>query len=121
MHGDFSPEAQAAAERKAHAATVFAAHAPVITAAADLVAEGHVVVAVVSSEQEFAGTTHVELAAVVDIVPTLEGDGGCAMVFAPGTSEDEVRRRADEMASIARSRAEIIARIAARRGAVDQD
>jgi hypothetical protein len=114
-HGDFSLEARVAAERKAQAAAVFAEHAERIADAADVVAEGYVLVAVVSSEHELTGTHHVEQAAVVETVPQLEGEGW-AMVFSPGTSAAEVVRRTDEMAGIARARAEMIARIRARRG-----
>jgi hypothetical protein len=38
------------------------------------------------------------------------------MVFSPGCSVDDVRRRTDEMASIASQRAAAIERIIARRG-----
>jgi hypothetical protein len=115
MHGDYSPEAGTAAERKAQAASVFAAHAERIADAADIVAEGYVLVAVVSADHELTGTHHVEQAAVVELVPQLEGDGGWAMVFSPGTTAAEVVRRTDEMATIARQRADMIARIRARR------
>ena len=114
-HGDFSPEAHTAAQNKATAAGVFAANAERIAQAADLVDEGYVLVAVVSPEHELTGTHHVEQASVVETVPQLEGDGGWAMVFSPGTTAAEVVRRTDEMAQIARQRAEMITRIRARR------
>lgn len=115
-HGDFSPEAHEAAERKAQAAGVFADHADRIAEASDLVSDDHVLVAVVSADHELTGTHHVEQASVVERIPELEGDGGWAMVFSPGTSADEVVRRTDEMAAISRQRAEMIKRIQARRG-----
>jgi hypothetical protein len=118
-HGDYSPSARAAAVAKARAATIFAEQAERIAAAAELVAEGFVLVAVVSADHELTGTHHVEQAAVVDLVPQLEGEGGWAMVFSPGTSAGDVQRRAAEMATIASARAEMIARIAARRGTAD--
>jgi hypothetical protein len=114
-HGDFSPEAHVAAQNKAQAASVFAANADRIAQAADLVADGFVLVAVVSAEHELTGTHHVEQTAVVATVPELEGDGW-AMVFSPGTTAVEIVRRTDEMAQIARQRAEMIARIRSRRG-----
>jgi hypothetical protein len=114
-HGDYSLEARAAAEGKARAAAVFAAHAERIAQAADTVAEGYVLVAVVSSEHELTGTHHVEQATVVEAIPALEGDGW-AMVFSPGTTAADVQRRTDEMATIARRRAEMITRIRTRRG-----
>jgi hypothetical protein len=49
-------------------------------------------------------------------VPELEGDGGWAMVFTVGAGVDDVRRRTDEMATLARRRAEMIDRINSRRG-----
>jgi hypothetical protein len=113
-HGDFSLEARAAAEQKARAAGVFAAHAERIAQAADMVAEGYVLVAVVSAEHELTGTHHVEQATVVEAIPELEGDGW-AMVFSPGTTAAEVYRRTEEMATIARRRAEMITRIRTRR------
>lgn len=114
-HGDFSPEARAAAERKARAAGVFGEHAEVIVAALPGVPEGHVLVAVVDPEHAFTGTHHVAEGELVVRVPELEA-GGWAMVFTSGTELGEVRRRADEMGTLARRRAEMITRILARRG-----
>jgi len=113
-HGDFSPEARAAAQRKAQAARVFAEHADLIVAALPEVPEGHVLVAVVDDAHEFSGTHHVAQEEIVVRVPELEG-GGWAMVFTDGSDADDVRRRADEMATLAQRRAEMIARITARR------
>jgi hypothetical protein len=113
-HGDFSPEARSAAQQKARAAGVFAAHAEVIAAALPDVPDGHVLVAVVDEAHEFSGTHHVANDDIVARVPELEG-AGCAMVFSTGADVDEIRRRTDEMATLARRRAEMITRILARR------
>jgi hypothetical protein len=113
-HGDYSVEARAAAEGKARAAGVFAEHAETIVAALRLVPDGHVLVAVVDDAHEFAGTHHVAKDEIVARVPELESSGW-AMVFATGTEVADVRRRADEMATLARRRAEMITRIRTRR------
>ena len=113
-HGDHSPAARAAAERKAQAAGVFADHAEIIVAALPDVPDGHVLVAVVDAEHAFSGTHHVAQDEIVARVPELEGTGW-AMVFAVGTDADAIRRRTDEMATLARRRAEMITRIQARR------
>lgn len=116
MHGDFSPEARIAAERKQRAAAIFADHAEVIVAALPDVPAGYVLVAIVDPEHEFSGTHHVAQEQIVERVPELEGDGGWAMVFTVGAGVDDVRRRTDEMATLARRRAEMIDRINSRRG-----
>jgi hypothetical protein len=113
-HGDHSPEARAGAEDKARAAGVFADHAEVIVAALPDVPDGHVLVAVVDAGHEFSGTHHVAQDEIVARVPELEGEGW-AMVFTVGTDVDAVRRRTEEMATLARRRAEMITRIQARR------
>jgi hypothetical protein len=115
MHGDFSPEARADAERKARAAAIFAEYAEVIVAALPDVPDGHVLVAIVDDEHAFSGTHHVAQTEIVARVPELEG-GGWAMVFTSGSDVDEVRRRTDEMGDLARRRAEMITRILTRRG-----
>jgi hypothetical protein len=115
VHGDFSPRARADAEGKQRAAAVFAEHAEVIVAALPDVPAGHVLVAIVDDEQAFAGTHHVAQEQIVERVPELEGDGGWAMVFTVGIGVEDVRRRAEEMAVLARRRAETIDRIIARR------
>ena len=115
MHGDLSPEARARAGRTVDAAAVFAEHAEHIVAALPEVPDGHVLVAVVDDEHAFGGTHHVEQERLVERVPELEG-GGWAMVFTSGVDEAAVRRRTEEMASIARKRGEIIDRIRAKRG-----
>ncbi len=112
-HGDHSPEARHAALGKAKAATVFADNAEVIVAALVDVPEGHVLVAVVDHTHDFTGTHHVPQTDIVARVPELEREGW-AMVFTDGTDAEGVRRRADEMATLARRRAEMITRINAR-------
>ncbi len=113
-HGDYSPAARAAAHDKARAAGVFAEHAEVIVAALPDIPAGHVLIAVVDDAHEFGGTHHVAQDEIVARVPVLEGSGW-AMVFTRGTDADGVRRRAEEMATLARRRAEMITRILTRR------
>jgi hypothetical protein len=113
-HGDYSAEARTAAEGKAKAAGVFADHAEVIVAALPDLPEGHVLVAVVDSAHVFTGTHQVAKDDIVVRVPELEGTGW-AMVFAAGSEVADVRRRTDEMAALARRRAEMITRIRTRR------
>jgi hypothetical protein len=113
-HGDYSVAAKTAAEGKARAAGVFADHAETIVAALPDVPDGHVLVAVVDEAHEFAGTHHVANGDIVERVPELEG-AGWAMVFARETRVEEVRRRSDEMGTLARRRAEMITRIRTRR------
>jgi hypothetical protein len=113
-HGDYSAEARTAAEGKARAAGVFAAHAEAIVAALPGMPDGYVLVAVVDDTHEFTGTHHVAKDDIVARVPELEGTGW-AMVFAPGSEVADVHRRTDEMASLARRRAEMITRIRTRR------
>ncbi|MBE7188016.1 hypothetical protein [Jatrophihabitans endophyticus] len=113
-HGDYSPEAKAAAEGKARAADVFAEHAEIIVERLPDVPEGHVLVAIVDGGHGFGGTHHVKQDEIVERVPELEQEGW-AMVFTPGSDVDEVRRRTDEMATLARRRAEMITRIRTRR------
>ena len=113
-HGDYSTEARDAAERKAVAAGVFADHAEVIVAALPDLPDGHVLVAVVDADHAFAGTHHVASDDIVVRVPELEA-GGWAMVFSPETELADVRRRTDEMATLAARRREMIDRILAKR------
>lgn len=114
-HGDYSPEAKEAALGKARAAGVFADHAEVIVAALPDVPAGHVLVAIVDDGHAFSGTHHVAQTDIAERVPQLEAETGWAMVFTPGTDVDEIRRRTDEMGTLARRRAEMITRITARR------
>jgi hypothetical protein len=113
-HGDYSDEARLAAQGKARAAGVFADNAEVIVAALPDLPEGHVLVAIVGHDHEFAGTHHVPQDALIARIPELEV-AGWAMVFTDGTDADTVRRRSDEMGTLARRRAEMITRIRARR------
>lgn len=115
MHGDLSPEARDRAGRTVEVAAVFAEHAELIVERLPDVPEGHVLVAVVDGAHEFSGTHHVEQTDLVMRVPELEQTGGWAMVFSPGSSVEDVRRRTDEWADIARRRAAAIDRILARR------
>ena len=115
MHGDFSPEARARAGRTVDVAAVFAQNAEAIVAALPEVPHGHVLIAVVDHQHVFTGTHHVEKATMVERVPELEGPQGWAMVFSPGTTVADVRRRTAEMAAIAGRRIAAIDRIAARR------
>jgi hypothetical protein len=116
VHGDYSPQAREAAHGKARAAAVFAENAEVIVAALPDLPDGHVLVAVVDRAHAFSGTHHVAKGELVARVPELEA-GGWAMVFTGGSDVAEVRRRTDEMGSLARRRAEMITRILSRRGA----
>ena len=118
-HGDFSPEARERAHRTVLVADVFSDNAEGIIAALPDVPDDHVLVAVVDSSHAFTGTYHVDRAELVERVPELESEGGWAMVFAPGSSIDDVRRRTDEMASIASQRAAVIERIIAKRAAAE--
>jgi hypothetical protein len=113
-HGDYSPEARDAAEAKVRAAGIFSEHAEVIVAALPDVPEDHVLVAIVDAGHEFGGTHHVAKDDIVARVPELEATGW-AMVFTSGSDVADVRRRADEMATLARRRAEMITRIRTRR------
>jgi len=113
-HGDYSPEARAAAEAKVRAAGIFAEHAEVIVAALPDVPDGHVLVAIVDEGHAFTGTHHVAKDEIVARVPELESTGW-AMVFTTGSDVADVRRRADEMATLARRRVEMITRIRTRR------
>lgn len=114
-HGDFSPEARARAGRTAEVAAIFADQAELIVAALLDVPSDHVVVAVVDAQHEFTGTHRVERAELAQRIQELEHPDGWAMVFSPGTSVEQVRRRSAEMGSIARQRVAAIDRILARR------
>jgi hypothetical protein len=114
MHGEYTPEARAAAEGKVRAAGIFADHADVIVAALPDVPADHVLVAIVDEGHAFTGTHHVSKDELVARVPELEASGW-AMVFTVGADVDDVRRRTEEMATLARRRAEMITRILARK------
>jgi hypothetical protein len=117
---DLSPEAQQRAEHTVLVAEVFSANADRIAAAIVEIPDGHVLVAVVDASHEFTGTHHVARSDLVSTVPSLEGEGGWAMVFSPGADADHVRRRTAEMASIARQRIDAIERILARRAGTSE-
>lgn len=117
MHGDFSPEARERALRTILVADVFADHAEEIVADLLHIPGEHVLVAVVDENHGYGGTHHVEEAKIVARVPELEEPGGWAMVFSAGTNPVEVRRRADQMADIAKQRVQAIDRILAKRAA----
>jgi hypothetical protein len=112
---DPSPQARARAGRTVAVATVFADNADTIAAALADVPAGHVLVALVDHEHAFTGTHHVEQTSMVERIPELEGPEGWAMVFTPGATAEDVRRRAAEMADIASQRIAVIDRITARR------
>jgi hypothetical protein len=118
---DLSPQARERARRTVGVADVFADHAEQIEAAVADVPEGHVLVAVVDAEHRFTGTHHVSTAELVNRVTELEGPGGWAMVFSPGADAESVRRRTEEMASIAGQRVAAIDRITARRQLRDRE
>jgi hypothetical protein len=111
---DLSPEAKARASRTVEVAEVFADNADLIVAALTDVPDGHVLVALVNDGHAFTGTHHVEKATMVDRVIELE-QGGWAMVFTPGATAEDIRRRTTEMAGIAQQRIAAIDRITARR------
>jgi hypothetical protein len=112
---DLSPEARARAGRTVDVAGVLAEHADEIVAALVDVPDGHVLIALVNHEHQFTGTHHVEKATMVERIPELEGPDGWAMVFSPGATVADVRRRTSEMADIASKRIAAIDRITARR------
>ena len=114
-HGDFSPEARAHAERTVEVAAIFADSAELIVARLDDLPAGHVLVAVIDTDNRISGMHHVEQTNLVERIPQLEESEGRSMVFSPGSSVADVRRRTDDMAATARRRAEVIDRIAARR------
>jgi hypothetical protein len=117
MHGDLSPEARERALRTILVADIFADNADQIVADLLHVPGNHVLVAVVDENHGFAGTHHVEESKIVEKVPEMEQPGGWAMVFSAGTNPVEVRRRADQMADLAKKRVEVIDKILARRAA----
>jgi hypothetical protein len=114
-HGDFSPEARAHAERTVEVAAIFSDSAELIVARLEDVPAGHVLVAVVDLDNRVSGMHHVEQTDLVQRVPQLEATEGRSMVFSPGSSVADVRRRTEDMAATARRRAEVIDRINARR------
>jgi hypothetical protein len=114
-HGDFSPAARTHAERTIEVAAIFADHAEFIVARLGDVPAGHVLVAVVDADNQVSGLHHVGQGELVERVPQLEASDRRSMVFSPGASVADIRRRTDDMAATARKRAEVIDRINARR------
>jgi hypothetical protein len=112
---DVSPEQIERSRRTIQAARVFADNSEAIVAHVGELPDDHVVVAVVTSEHEFAGVHHVSRLELVERVPQLEGPSGWAMVFSPGTDHAHVAARTEEMISLADKRIEMISRIAGRR------
>jgi hypothetical protein len=110
-----SPEARERAHRTVLVADVFAENAEFIVAALPDLPDDVVLVAVVDPDHAFSGTHQVQQADLVERVPDLEEGGGWAMVFSHGATVDDIRRRTNEMASIARQRAAAIDRINAKR------
>ncbi|HJQ43849.1 MAG TPA: hypothetical protein VJ831_12240 [Jatrophihabitantaceae bacterium] len=110
----FSPEARLRAEATIEVASVFAARAGEVLAALPYVPDGFVLVGIVAADQSFTGLHQIATATIVDEVPQLEGDGW-AMVFPPGTTEDDIQRRTSELADINRQRIAAIDRIIAKR------
>jgi hypothetical protein len=112
---DLSPEAKDRARRTIAVSQVIAAHADEIAEATLSVPDGHVLVAVVDSDYEFAGMHWVSESELIERIADLEGPGGSAMVFSPGIEVGHVHGRASELASIAEQRIATIDRITARR------
>jgi hypothetical protein len=119
-HGDYSPAARERATHTVEVAAVFADSAELIIAELPDVPAEHVLVAIVNRMQEFTGTHQVERATMVERVPVLE-NGGWGLVVSPGSTAEDVRRRAGKMADIARQRVDAIDRITARRAADPSD
>ena len=114
-HGDLSPEARERAHRTVLVADVFADNADTIVAALLELPDGHVLVAIVDSAHAFDRVHHVDRADRAPRGPARAREGGWVMVFSAGTSADEIRKRTDQMASLAAQRAATIDRINARK------
>ena len=110
---DLTPAAVARAERTVQAAPVFAANAEVIAAQTPDLPLEHVLVAIVDTAYNFAGTHVVARPQLVEVVPRLEGDGW-AMVFSHRSDAEQIRHRAYEMVAIASKRIEMIRRLRAK-------
>jgi hypothetical protein len=112
---DLSPEAKERARRTIAMAQVIAEHADEIAEATGTVPDGHVLVALVNGQNEFAGMHWVSESDLIERIADLEGPDGSAMVFLPGSAPHIVHGRTSELASIAAKRIETIDRITARR------
>jgi hypothetical protein len=112
---DLTPEAKERARRTMAVAAVMAEHADEIAAATGVLPERHVLVAVVDSDNAFAGTYQVSETELIERIAELEGPSGLAMVFSRGIEPAHVHGRTSELASIAEQRIATIERITARR------
>ncbi len=112
---DLSPEAKDRARRTIEVSRVIAAHADEIAEATLTVPDGHVLVAVVDTDLEFAGMHWVSESELIERIAELEGPDGSAMVFSRGIEPGHVHGRTSELASIAEQRIATIERITARR------
>jgi hypothetical protein len=110
-----SDAARERAERTIAVADVFAENVHQIMDALPYVPDGFVLVAVVDADHNFTGLHQVPTDSMVTDVPALEGEGGWAMVFVPGSSRDDALRRTAELADINRQRIAAIDRIRAKR------
>lgn len=121
---DMSPAARDRAVDTIVAAAAFGdATDHILGACAELDDEQTVVVAVVEPAGEgqrgllLSGVHYVGQTDLVEKVPVLEGDAGWAMVFSKSTDALDIRRRCEEMATIAEKRIDALDRIAAKREA----
>ncbi|MHA3702996.1 hypothetical protein ACXR2U_12530 [Jatrophihabitans sp. YIM 134969] len=121
---DMSPAARDRAVDTVIAAAAFGdATSHILGACAELDDEQTVVVAVVEPAGEgrrgllLSGCHYVGQTDLVEKVPELEGDAGWAMVFSRSTNALDIRRRTEEMATIAEKRIAMLDRINAKREA----
>lgn len=121
---DTSPAARDRAVDTIIAAAAFGdATTHILGACAELDDDATVVVAVVEPAGDgrrgllLSGTHYVAEADLVEKVPQLEGESGWAMVFSKSTGALDIRRRSEEMATIAEKRIAALDRIAAKRSA----
>ena len=124
---DMSPAARDRAVDTVIAAAAFGdAATHILGACAELADEETVVVAVVEHAGEgqrgllLSGVHYVGQQDLVEKVPELEGEAGWAMVFSKTTGALDIRRRCEEMATIAEKRIAALDRIAAKREAREQ-
>jgi alkyl hydroperoxide reductase subunit AhpF len=112
---DLSPEAKERARRTIAVSQVIAAHADEIAQATETLPDGHVLVALVDAEYQFAGMHWVGENELIERIAELEGPNGSAMVFSRDIEPAHVHGRTAELASIAEQRIATIDRITARR------
>lgn len=97
-----------------HAAELFHDNACAIARACADASAGEVVVTTVDYENmEFGGVWTISLNEVTHKVPELEA-GGWALIFAPGTSREEVEKRCLQLARLAFARWQVMRRWASR-------